>query len=358
MKSDDFDLKAIAQFARCALGCIHREYPRVHPYQLEKEADLMSPRQLNPAFYGCLDWHSAVHSHWMLVRLLRWFPDAPFADEAREAIAQNLTPEAIAVEVNYLKDRPRFECPYGLAWLLQLRAECAEWDDPLGRQWADILHPLEIVAVNNLRQWLLDLEYPNRSGFHIQTAFALGLMWDWAISTQNSDLAALIKTRAKGFYESDRDYPFHLEPLGCDFLSPTLAEADLMRRFLEAEEFAMWLRDFLPHLPEIPDDIDWLHPVIPSNPTDYQEAHFDGLNLSRAWMLEGIVAGLPPDDPRILNLREVAIAHRRVGLEPVSLCDYAGSHWVGSFAVYLLTGRGLGMKPQRHRGHGEESDRD
>ncbi|KDR58674.1 MULTISPECIES: DUF2891 domain-containing protein [Oscillatoriales] len=341
MKTDQVNPTVVLPFVRCALGCIHREYPHVHFYGLSEENDLVPHRQLNPAFYGCLDWHSAVHNHWLLVRVMRCFPEVELSEEAREKVSQNLTTEAIAQEADYLKDRPEFECPYGLGWLLQLTAELRGWNDSQGKQWGEILQPLEEVAVNNLRQWLLDLACPNRSGTHIQTAFAMGLIWDWAKATDNQDLAGLVKERAKMFYHGDRNYPLHIEPLGCDFLSPTLAEADLMRRFLDAENFANWLGEFLPNIPETP-EIDWLSPVIPSNPTDYQQSHFDGLNLSRAWMLEGIIAGLPPDDPRISSLQAVAAVHRRVGLEPVSLCDYAGSHWLGSFAVYLLTQRGLG----------------
>lgn len=340
MKTDDVSLKAIARFAKCALGCVNREYPHIHPYGLYGETEIISPCKLNPAFYGCLDWHSAVHNHWMLVRLMRWFPDAAFSQEAREIISKNLTPQAIAIEAKYLHQRPKFECPYGLAWLLQLTAELREWNHSQGQQWGEILQPLETVVIYNLRQWLLDLVSPNRSGTHGQTAFAMGLIWDWAKISQNQDMATLVKERAILFYQGDRQYPLHLEPIGSDFLSPTLAEADLMRRFLDAEQFSQWLRKFLPELPETP-EIDWLYPVIINNPRDYQDSHFDGLNLSRTWMLEGIISGLPLDDPRISSLQAVAAAHRRVGLEPVSLCDYAGSHWLGSFAVYLLTQRGL-----------------
>lgn len=339
MKPDQLDLKMASQFAQLALGCVLREYPHVQLYWLESHEDFIPPRQLTPAFYGCLDWHSAVHNHWMLVRLIRWFPDAPFTDIAREAIAQNITFENISAEVAHLQSQPRFECPYGLAWLLQLTAELREWEDIQGQKWLEILKPLEEMAVQNLQKWMQNLSYANRTGSHSQTAFAFGLIWDWA-KNHHPSLTPEIEQKINQFYLNDCNHPLHLEPWGYDFLSPTLAEADLMRRLLSPNSFARWLSQFLPKLP-LEKQIDWLQPVSVENPEDYAQSHFDGLNLSRAWMLEGIISGLPPDDSRISALQAVAQVHQQTGLNLVSAIDYSGSHWLGSFAVYLMTKRGL-----------------
>ena len=339
MKPDQPDLKMASQFARLALGCVLREYPHVQLYWLEKGEDFIPPRQLTPAFYGCLDWHSAVHNHWMLVRLMRLFPDASFNDTAREAISQNITCENISAEITHLQSQPRFECPYGLAWLLQLTGELREWQDIRAKKWLEILQPLEAVALQNLQQWWQNLSYPNRTGSHSQTAFALGLIWDYAIA-HHPTLTPEIEAKIRQFYFNDCDHPIHLEPWGYDFLSPTLAEADLMRRPLSCEDFAAWLTQFLPKLPA-EKQTDWLQPVFVENPRDYAQSHFDGLNLSRAWMLEGIISKLPSSDPRIPALEAVARIHREKGLNLVSAVDYSGGHWLGSFAVYLMTKRGL-----------------
>ncbi|MGL5083847.1 MAG: DUF2891 domain-containing protein [Microcoleaceae cyanobacterium] len=340
----------VGQFAQLALNCITREYPHVHRYWLANAKDFVPPRQLTPAFYGCLDWHSAVHSHWTLVRAIRCCPDLSFEQEARAAITQNLTPQKIALEVNYLESQPRFECPYGLAWLLQLMAELTEWPDPQAQTWLAQLKPLETVAVHNLQTWMTGLTYPDRTGTHNQTAFALGLIWDWATVTCNQSVITQIQQLTQQFYYKDCNYPLYLEPLGYDFLSPSLAEADLMRRCFAPESFALWFTAFLPKVLDQKtldqqaldqDELRWLQPVHIQNPEDYSQSHLEGLNLSRAWMLEGIINGLPEQDPRISTLQQTALIHRQAGFNPVSIHHYGGSHWLGSFAVYLITQRGL-----------------
>lgn len=340
LNPETFSLEVANRFAEFGLKCTLQEYPHVQCYWLESDADLIPPRQLNPAFYGCLDWHSAVHNHWMLTRLIRYFPEADFVTPAREILTQNLTPETIKIEAEFLKSQPRFECPYGLVWFLQLIAELTEWDDKQAKCLLENLAPLETVVVNNLRSWLYTLTHPNRTGLHNQTAFALGLMLDWATITAQENLLDEVEYKAQKFYSQDHNYSWHCEPLGYDFLSPCLAEADLMRRVLPAVEFSEWLTLFLPELPR---DLktDWFHPITLENPEDYGQSHFDGLNLSRAWMLDGIISGLFPEDNRIPALKAVANLHRQVGLNPLSGNSYGGSHWLGSFAVYLGTKRGL-----------------
>ena len=298
-KTPAFDAKAAERFAKLALACVGKEYPNKISHVLNSDADVAPPRKLTPAFYGCFDWHSSVHGHWLLVRLLRTFPNASFAGAAREALRKSLTAENLKQEAAYLRDEGRasFERPYGLAWLLQLCAELREWDDDQAREMSANLRPLEAAAVERLKTWLPKLSHPVRVGEHSQTAFGLGLMLDYARSTTNQSFAGLVIDSARKFFLADKDGPLDYEPSGEDFLSPCLGEADLMRRVLSQAEFAKWLTEFLPHIPtrEI---ADWLPVTVSPDPSDPKLAHFDGLNLSRAWMLEGIVSALPVNDPR------------------------------------------------------------
>jgi hypothetical protein len=299
------------------------------------------PRELTPAFYGCYDWHSSVHGHWLLARLARLYPNAGFAPEARAALARNLTAENVAGERAYLqgKGRASFERPYGLAWLLQLAAELREWPAAEARAWSQALAPLEAAAVASLSSWLPKLAYPIRVGEHSQTAFAFGLILDWARGKGDLDTARLVEERSLAYYQKDSDCPLAYEPSGEDFLSPCLAEADLMRRVLGPPVFARWLAAFLPGIPR-GGGAAWLAPGVVTDRADPKLAHIDGLNLSRAWMLEGIAASLLAEDARAAALRGAALAHRDAGLLGVSGEHYEGGHWLGTFAVYLLTGRG------------------
>ncbi len=337
-----FDARAAERFARLALDCVQKEYPNKISHVLESDADVAAPRKLTPAFCGCYDWHSSVHGHWLLARLARTFPEAAFAKEARAALERSLTSGNIKAEVAYLegKGRASFERPYGLAWLLQLAAELREWDDPLARELANNLRPLETAALKRLSTWLPKLSHPVRVGEHSQTAFALGLMLDYARVSGDEGFAKLAADSAKKFYLGDKNCPLAYEPSGEDFLSPCLGEADVMRRVLAPDEFAKWLTDFMPQIPRDA-KADWLAVAVSPDPSDPKLAHLDGLNLSRAWMLEGIGSALPPDDPRRAALSAAAGAHRQAGLAAVTGAHYEGGHWLGSFAVYLTTRRGI-----------------
>lgn len=337
----EFDLKAADRFANLALACVHKEYPNHIAHTLNSDSDVAPPRKLTPAFYGCYDWHSSVHGHWLLVRLIRTFPNADFVPGAREALRQSLTSENIAQEAAYLRGEGRasFERPYGLAWLLQLAAELHEWDDPQAREMAANLRPLEQAALERLSAWLPKLANPVRIGEHDQSAFALGLMLDYARTAGDQKFAALVTSRARQFFLNDKNCPLSYEPSGEDFLSPCLAEADMMRRVLPSAHFARWLRTFSPQIST--SGKTWLQPVVSPDPSDPKLAHLDGLNLSRAWMLEGIASALPLTDKRLPSIFSVAKAHRRAGLAAVTGEHYEGGHWLGSFAVYLVTRRGI-----------------
>jgi len=337
----EFDAKAAERFANLALACVHKEYPNKIAHNLNSDADVAPPRKLTPAFYGCYDWHSSVHGHWLLARLARTFPDSPFAAPAMAALKQSITPDNIAQEVKYIngEGRASFERPYGLAWLLQLGQELREWKEPGAQELSHILAPLEDAAKKRLMTWLPKLANPIRIGEHNQTAFSLGLMLDSARGSEDRDFAELLEKKVRAFYGNDTACPlFTYEPSGEDFLSPCLAEADVMRRVMSRADFARWLTAFLPN---INTGMQKLRPVISPDQTDPKLAHLDGLNLSRAWILEGIASGLPTGDPRLASLRGAADAHRNAGLAAVTGEHYEGGHWLGSFAVYLVTKRGI-----------------
>lgn len=319
--------QALERFAGLALACVHKEYPNKIAHAMNSDADLRPPRELTPAFYGCYDWHSSVHGHWLLARVARQLPDSAVARKAMAALEQSLTRDNVAREVEYFNapGRGTFERPYGLAWLLTLALELREMKSPL----AGNLAPLESAVVQRISSWLPKLSHPVRSGEHSQTAFALGLALDWARGTGDKAFAGLIERRARAFFSNDVKCPASYEPSGEDFLSPCLAEADLMRRILPAREFALWFDAFMPRWP--------YKPLTVTDPTDGKLAHLDGLNLSRAWMIEGIASALPGKT----RLAESAKAHAEAGLKAVTGEHYEGGHWLGSFAVYLATRRGI-----------------
>ncbi len=268
------DAAAAARFAALALKCLHDEYPSHISLTLDRDADALPPRQLTPAFYGCFDWHSDVHGHWLLVRLLRLMPNAPFAAQARAELARSFTAANIAGEVAFLghPGRASFERPYGLAWLLKLSAELREWNDPQGKEWSAALQPLETEAASRLKSWLPKLGHPIRVGEHDQTAFSFGLVWDWAGVAGDAQMRALLRDAARRFYLQDRNCPLSYEPSGEDFLSPCLAEADFMRRVLEPDAFGGWLAGFLPGIPRGISN-HWLQPAVVSDRSDPKLAH-------------------------------------------------------------------------------------
>ncbi len=299
------DNGSAARFARLALNCVTREYPNKIAHVLNSDLDARPPRMLTPCFYGCFDWKSAVHGHWLLARLLRLFPQAEWAAEARSVLMHNLSADRLAGEADYLRERPGFERPYGLAWLLALDLE---WPVP----------ELAVIAVEHLSSWFPKLRHPDRSGQHANTAFAMALMLDWSRAARDRTFEASLVKRARDFYLADRNAPVTWEPSGEDFLSPALAEADLMRRVLTPAEFPDWLSAFLP-------DVSSLRPVQSADRSDGKLAHADGLNLSRAWML------------RALGYTQLAEEHAVAGLAASTGEHYEGGHWLGTFAVYLLT---------------------
>jgi len=332
-----------SKFARLALDGIVREFPNKPSNVMAGEDDVRSPRELHPVFFGSFDWHSSVHGHWMLVRLLKLYPEAPLAQEIRETLRRQLTAEKLQAEADYFgaKHNASFERMYGWAWTLRLAAELHSWEgDPDGEAWAENLAPLEQKIVELAQAYLPKLDWPIRCGFHPESAFALSQMLDYARICGNSELGKLVREKAIGFYAKDRDYPAAYEPSGNDFFSAGLNEADLMRRLVEAEEFSAWLDGFFPDLREGRCG-NLLTPVRVSDIDDGHLIHLAGLNLTRAWTMAGILSALPPDDPRAKTLAEAMAAHQEAGLQYVFSGSYEGEHWLASFAIYLLTGVGL-----------------
>ena len=330
----------LSAFVDMARDAIQREYPVALVITLESEKDLGLPRALTPAFRGSFDWHSAVHGHWTLARGARMHPDAAWAEPAREALARSLTPEHLARELAFLEKRPTFERPYGLAWLLQLAAELRGWEHAPARRWSESLAPLEELAAKRLLEWAARLPWPVRSGEHGQSAFALGLALDWARDAERPAYRERMAAECVRLYRGDTQAPVAYEPSAHDFLSPALAEADVLRRVLRHEAFANWIYNFLPD-PREETLTRWLKPVTPPDRGDGKFAHLDGLNLSRAWMLDGILSGLAETHELYSLLERASAMHAAAGLDGATTRDWMGTHWLGSFAVYLLTRRGV-----------------
>lgn len=330
------------RFALMALSCIHREYPNKISHVLNSAEDAKPSRELYPAFYGCYDWHSSVHGHWLLVRILNTDPETPFREAILAALSRSFTPENIAGEVAYFSapDRASFERPYGTAWFLQLMTELRQLEVPEASAWAETLAPLEAFIRTETMSWLTKLVYPIRIGTHNSTSFAFGLMLDWADATGDTEFRQAIADKALAFHAQDVNCPLAYEPSGEDFLSPCLMEADLMRRVMPQAEYSVWLQNFLPQIP-VDGSADWLATGIVLDATDGKLVHLDGMNLSRAWALEGIASALPEGDLRIPALLAAAATHKEVGVAAVSDEHYSGSHWLASFATYLETRRGI-----------------
>jgi hypothetical protein len=330
-----------SHFASLALKCVAREYPNKPEHVLNDDHDVKSPKTLHPAFYGCYDWHSSVHGHWMLVRLLRMFPNLPEGPEIRKALGANLTSKNILAEAAYLKQKNRqsFERTYGWAWLLKLADELslsASSDDADARLWSRNLQPLVEVLVDSYIAFLPKQTYPIRTGVHPNTAFGLAFAFDYAKTAGNEKLASLIAERSRTYFGNDANYPGAWEPGGEDFFSPALMEADLMRRVMKPAEFSRWFHRFLPQLAAgVPKTL--LHPATVTDRSDPKLVHLDGLNLSRAWCMRSIATALPMTDPARKSLANSARLHAGDALAHVASGDYAGEHWLASFAVYLLS---------------------
>lgn len=324
-------LEQAAVLVQLPLHCVTIEYPNKLGQVLGSDEDLKPPRELRPAFYGCFDWHSAVHAHWSLVVLLREFPDLPQKDKIIDHLKSHITAGNIAVEVEFFHDEHNttFERTYGWGWLLKLAEALHTWDHPSAAELERNLQPLTDLIVDRYVEFLPLLKYPIRVGEHTNTAFGLSLAYDYALTVNNEKLKSVIAQRSKDYYLDDRGCPLSWEPSGYDFLSPCLEEAFLMSKILPENQYAQWLSSFLPQMAD--KDFD-LAPGIVTDRTDGKLVHLDGLNFSRAWCLKGITNAVPGYD----HLRRIADNHIEYSLPNLVDDSYEGGHWLGTFALYAL----------------------
>lgn len=340
-RSSSSDLQIfLKKIALQTLPLVACEYPVHLVHKVGGEADIQTQRELHPLFYGCYDWHSAVHSYWQLLRIKQYLPESE--SEVYLQISKELCRcfdnlEGIATETKYLEENVGFERPYGLAWILYL---CREFrllsDDEDCKRWADNFEMIEARAIDNISNWLPKLEFPIRGGLHSQTAYALTLIWDWAKTTKREDVLELIRESAMRWYGNDKNAPIAYEPSASDFLSPTLGTLSLMQRVLNKDAFLKWFESYLPDL-ESAEAKEWLKPVVVADEGDGRLAHFAGLNLSRAWMLKELSGKVPEDYKSHATIVEAAKNHLDAGLKYTLSDEYMLSHWVPSFAVYALT---------------------
>ena len=324
-------LEEANRLAALPLHCMNTEYPNRLGQTLNDSSHIRTPKELHPAFYGCFDWHSSVHGHWSLVKLLKQYPELEQAELIRERLATNISEANIAVEVAYFDmiGNANYERTYGWAWLLKLAEELHTWNDPLARQLENNMAPLTQKIIEGYQRFLPKLLYPIRVGEHPNTAFGLTFAWDYAKTVNHTELLSLIETRAREYYLADEACPLSWEPGGTDFLSPCLEEADLMRRILPEEDYREWLEQFLPQLKN--KDFT-LEPGRVGDRTDGKLVHLDGVNFSRAWCLYGIAETLP----EYLHLETIAREHIAFSLPSIVDDNYEGTHWLGSFAIYAL----------------------
>ena len=324
-----------SKFASLALSHVTREYPNKLEHVLTGPHDLRSPRQLHPVFYGSYDWHSSVHGHWLLARLLRRVPTLPQADAIRSLFDAHFTPANVAAEVAYLEpaQRATFERPYGWAWAQMLSAELLQHDSDDGRRWTAALQPLADAITARWLVFLPRSTYPIRVGTHFNTAFAITLSLEYAQRRGEVRLATALREAATRWFEHDVDCQAW-EPGGDEFLSPALMEAECMRRVLPDLEFAVWLTRFLPTLAQGA-PVTLFTPATVSDRTDGKIAHLDGLNLSRAWCWRHLAGTMPDDDARLPIALQAITRHLDASLAHVA-GDYMGEHWLATFALLAL----------------------
>ena len=322
-----------SRFARIALGHVTREYPNKPGHVLRGPEDARTPRELHPLFFGSFDWHSCVHGYWLLCRLDRRFPGLPEQGEIRSLLERQLTPENVEGELDYFRTADGFERPYGWAWLLMLASELAGHEDVAARRWATALAPLAEFLATRFLAFLPVATYPVRSGAHFNSAFSVTLASEYAGIAGNDRLKEALREKTRAWFERDVDCQAW-EPSGDDFLSPALMESVAMQRISEPTEFGSWFDRFLPRI-AARSPATLFEPATVSDRTDGKIAHLDGLNLSRAWCWRSLATGFYETDPRRAAALEAAEAHIAASLPHVA-GDYAGEHWLATFATLAL----------------------
>jgi len=325
------NLTQAQRLAGLPLGCINTEYPNKLNDVIGSDKDLTSPREKHPAFYGCFDWHSAVHGHWSLVSLLKSYPDLDNSAEIKTKLLANISQENMQREIEFFQDKHNksWERTYGWAWYLVLYAEVQTWQDPVARELEKNLLPLKTLLVEKYINFLPKLLYPIRSGEHPNSAFGMNFAWDYALTVNDAPLKTAIRKAAIAYYQNDKNCPIAYEPSGFDFLSPCLEEAALMKRILPSAEFSIWLKQFMPQL--LNKDFS-LEAGKVSDRSDGKLVHLDGVNFSRAWSLAKLAEGTP----ELAHLESLATEHVQASLPNIVGDSYEGGHWLGSFAIYAL----------------------
>ncbi|RMZ59768.1 DUF2891 domain-containing protein [Chryseobacterium nematophagum] len=318
------------------LHCIHQEYPNKTAHIINNANEVsLSPKALHPSFYGCFDWHSSVHGHWMLVRLLKTKSGLSISKDIEKILDESFQKENLQIEADYFTKYQltgTFERTYGWAWILKLDEELTNWENPKAKIWHENLKPLTDKILNSWKQYLPKQTYPNRTGVHPNTAFAMAFAIDWARANKDKVFENQLMEKAKYFFLKDEKTPAYLEPDGSDFFSPSLEIADLMRRVLPQNEFVKWLNNFyekrsLENIEKIP---------VVSDLSDYQTVHLVGLSFSKAWCMKGIAKSLPNNHALKNNFQKTATIFLNNGLPLLFQGNYGGDHWLASFAVYAL----------------------
>jgi len=322
-------------FAATIIEAVQREYPNDLRHRMDNADDRPTPCQIHPSFYGCFDWHSAVEMHWALVRLLRLEPDHLPSDRARHVLDEHFGASALLRQAVYFETHPGFKRPYGWGWVLTLASELAEWDDIDARRWSANLEPLTSRIVTLYCEWLPKADHPTRDGMHTNSAFGLARAVGW--SRRKPELHDSIVDAATRWYGHDRDYPAAWEPSGANFLSPALAEAELMSLVLNGDEFTAWFDAFLPGI-AARQPVTLFQPVTVTDTRDGQLAHLHGLNLFRAHAFRAIADALPDGDDRVVVLRQSADEHSAASCARGCGDDYMVEHWLAAYAVLALTG--------------------
>jgi len=326
----DFNLKKADYLYHFAYECIDQEYPNKPNGVLGDDSYLLPPREIHPAFYGCFDWHSSVHGHWTLVTILSKFPDFQYRDEILAKLQKNITKENILKEIEYFQDENNstYERTYGWAWLLKLDEALREWDAPEAVEMQQNLSPLVDTMAHKFVEFLDKLVYPIRIGEHSNIAFGMSFAYDWA-KKYDAELATKIEQKAMEYYNEDCECPLTWEPGGFDFLSPCLQEASIMQKIMSKQDFEDWLTKFLPGFED--DPAKFLKIAEVTDRSDGKLAHLDGLNFSRAWCL--FEMGHALQNQKMIDLGE---QHFNYSYEKMDSGEYAGAHWLASFAVYAL----------------------
>ncbi len=331
-KKNWMDKEILEKLAEAPLECIEKEFPHF-TYSISSLDSIKRPKEKHPIFYGCFDWHSAVHSHWSLVRQVRLIDDHPLENEIIETVEESFSEEKAREELTYFEDNEDFEKPYGWAWFLSLMAELYIWDDKRSDRWEKNLSLLEDKLLELIERKFLEQKRPLRVGTHGNSAFALQRILDYSRVKGDKQLEEKVKEKSIEFFLEDEDAPVDYEPIGWDFLSPTLVEADLMRRILDKDEFLGWFNKFLPEL----DSTASILKPMKVQLDELMKFHLVGLNISRSWCLKGIGSYLPENHDYKQLFIESAEKHAKEGVKQAFIKDYGGSHWLLSYALYLFT---------------------